>query len=391
MITREALRVLHQKTSFIGTIHRDYDDEYANEGAKIGSSLRIRRPVEYTTATGSTIATATGADSTEQKFTLTVNTQRHVPMRFTTKEMTMDIDDFSERYIQPAMARLAAKMESDALSMVDKVYNQVAAGTKVAFADVLGSRKHLMDGLAGEMNRSIQLDTQANVDLVDALKGLFNDRSEISKQYRDGMMGHTAGLDFYENTLIGTHTTGAEGGGSAYKVNAASQTSADAASMTLAVKSGTKTVKAGDVFTIAGVNKVHPETKVDTGIPQQFTVLANFTGAGNATVSPGIVDSGPRQNVSAAAAASAVITFAGAASTTYKQSMAYHKDAFAFGTADLIMPKGLDFASRQVYDGISLRILRDYDIVKDRLYTRCDVLYGYTPLYRQLASKIWHT
>lgn len=390
-ITRESLRVLHQKASFIGSIHRDYDSSFANEGAKIGSTLRIRRPIEYTTATGSTIATGTGADSVGQNFSLQVSTQRHVPMRFTTKELTMDIDDFSERHIQPAMARLAAKMESDALSMSDKIYNQIAAGTKAEFADILAGRKQLVDNLAPSMDRNCQLDTQANVDMVNELKGLFHDGEQIKKQYREGMMGRTASMDFYENTLLPTHATGAEGGLSNYLVNGATQTSSDVESQSLIVKTGTKTVKAGDVFTISGVNKVHPESKIDLGVAQQFTVLTGFTGAGTISVSPGMVVSGPRQNVSAAAADGATLTFAGAASTTYNQSLLYHKDAFAFGTADLILPKGLDFAAREVYDGISLRILRDYDIVKDRLYTRADVLYGYTPLYRQLASKVWHT
>lgn len=392
MITREALRILHQKLSFIGNIHRGYDKDFAKEGAKIGNTIRIRRPIEYTTATGATIATGTGADSVEQKFTLTVNTQRHVPLRFTSNELTMKVDDFSSRHIEPAMAKLSAMMENDALGLVDEVYNHVAAGTVVAYAEVLQGRKKMVDALAPMDNRCCMLDTQANVDLVDELKGLFHDNAQIKKQYKDGAMGHTASLDFYENTLLNTHTSGAEGGGSAYLCNqVAAQTSTDADSMSLIVDTGTKTVKKGDVFTIASVNRVHPESKVDTGVPQQFVALSNFTGAGTVTIAPGIVASGPRQNCSAGAVNNAKLTFVGAASTTYNQSLLFQKNAFAFGTADLVLPKGLDFASRQVYDGISMRILRDYDIVKDRVYTRLDVLYGKRRLYNQHAVKIHHT
>jgi hypothetical protein len=392
MITRESLRVLHQKLNFVGTVNRQYDDSFANEGAKIGNTLRIRRPIEYISSTGATMATGTGADSVEQNFTLTVNTQRKVPMRFTSNELTMKLDDFSKRIIDPAMARLAAKIESDALGDTDQIYNFVNAGTKVEFAEILSGRKKLIDNLAGTTGLKAQLDTQANVDLVDALKGLFQDSSSIAQQYKEGMIGRTASFDFYENTILPTHTWGAEGAGSAYLCNAtAAQVGTDVKSMSLIVDTGTKTIKKGDVFTIENVNRVHPETKVDTGVAQQFTILADATGAGTISIAPGIIASGPRQNCSAGAANNAKLTFKGTASTTFNQSLLYHPDAFVFATADLVMPKGVDFASRQVFDGISMRILRDYDIVKDRILCRVDVLYGHAPLYKQLACKVMHT
>lgn len=209
-------------------------------------------------------------------------------------------------------------------------------------------------------------------------------------------MGRTAGFDFYENTLLPGHTSGAEGGGTAYLVNGASQeTTVSGATNgitgSLIVDTGTKTIKEGDVFTIANVYSVQPESKTSTGELQQFTVLADATGAGTLSISPAIVASGPYQNVDAAPANDAKLTFVGAASTTYKQSLLFQKGFAAFATADLVMPKGLDFASRQVYDGISMRLVRDYDIVKDRIYTRLDVLYGYKVLRPQLACKILHT
>lgn len=394
MITREALVVLHQKLNFVGNVTRDYDDAYANSGAKIGNSLRIRNPIQYATGTGATMATGTGADTTENKVTLTVNSQRHVPMRFTSNELTMSIDDFSKRHIEPAMSVLAAKVENDAFNMVDEVYNNVQAGTAVSFAEILSGRKQLVDNLAPASERYALLDTQANVDLVDALKGLFNNQEKISKQNIEGMMGRTGGMDFFENTLIGNHTSGAEGGGSAYLCNSATAQVGSATnpiSMSLIVDTGTKTVKEGDTFTIASVNRVHPESKADTGELQQFTVLADFTGAGTISISPAIIATGPYQNCTAGAANNAKLTFNGAASTAYKQSLLFQKGAFAFATADLVLPSGIDFASRQVLDGISMRLVRDYDIVKDRFLTRLDVLYGYKVLRPQLACKILHT
>lgn len=396
-ITREALRVLHQKLNFVGNIVRDYDDSYANDGAKIGNTLRVRRPIQYSTGTGATMATGTGADSTEASVTLTVNSQRHVPMRFTSNELTMKLDDFSKRHIEPAMAVLAANIEADALSVTDEIYQNVQAGTAVNLANILSGRKQLVDALAPANDRCALLDTQANVDMVDALKGLFQDSSQISKQYKEGMMGRTAGFDFYENTLIPTQTSGAAGGTSNYDVNGASQTASVSSgtapySMTLAVDTGTAAMKAGDTFTIAGVNRVHPETKTDTGVLQQFTVMADYAGgAGNITISPPIITSGPYQNVSAAPADNAAITFNGAASTAYNQSLLFQKGFAAFATADLVMPSGVDFASRQNYDGISMRIVRDYDINKDRFLARLDVLYGYKVLRPELAVKVLHT
>lgn len=396
-ITRESLRILHQKLNFVGNVVRDYDDRYANDGAKIGNSLRIRLPIQYSTGTGSTMATGTGADSQENNVQLTINSQRHVPMRFNSNEMTMKLDEFSTRHVEPAMAKLAAMIEADALSMVDNVPNVVLAGTKVELVDVLSARKQLQDELAPLDNRCCLLDTQANVDMVDSLKGLFNDGGRISQNYKTGQMGNTAGLDFYENTLLGTHTSGTEGGGVVYDANnvtaqEGSYTSPN--SMTLTVDTGTKTIAKGDVITIAGVNSVHPETKADTGSLKTFTVIGGDTGTATATsltITPALIATGPHKNASAAAANNATITVLGAASTAYKQSLVFQKGAFAFGTADLVLPKGVHMASRQVYDGISLRLVQQYDVIKDRVYTRIDCLYGYLPLRPQLASKIWHT
>lgn len=392
-ITREALRVLHQKLNFVGNIVRDYDDSFAQSGAKIGNTLRIRAPIQYTTGSGATMATGTTADTLENSVTLTVNSQKWVPMRFTSNEMTMKIDDFSSRHIEPAMAVLAAKIEADALSMVDKVYQQVAAGTKVEFADIMDARKKLVDSLAPDSDRIALLDTQANADLVNELKGLFHDSAAVKKQNKEGMMGRTGGFDFYENTLLSNHTSGAEAGGAVYDVNGnQSHAYTKINEATLAVVTGTKTIKAGDTFTIANVYRVHPETKTSTGVLQEFVVTADHGGgAGTLSISPGIVISGPYQNVSAQAATGAAITFTGAASTAYKQSLLFQKGFACFATADLMLPKNVSMASRQVYDGVSMRLVQDYDVVKDRIYTRLDVLYGYKVLRPQLACKVLHT
>lgn len=394
MITDEALKVLHQKCNFVGNIITDYDDSFAKDGAKIGNTLRIRQPIQYATGTGATMATGAAADTEQSQTTLTVSSQRHVAMRFTSEELAMDIDDFSKRHVEPAVAVLAANIEADAFNMIDEVANTVHAGTAVAFSEVLQGRKKLVDGLAPQGDRAAILDTQANVDLVDALKGLFQDSSQISSQYKEGMMGRTAGFDFYENTLLPSHTTGAEGGLGNYLVNDATAgvtTGANLTSGSLIVDTGTKTIKEGDVFTLANVYSVQPESKVSTGELQQFTVLADAAGAGTLSIAPPIITAGEYQNVNSVPANNAALTFLGAASTAYKQSLLFQKGFACFATADLVMPKNVHMASRRQFEGISMRLVSDYDIVKDRVYTRLDVLYGFKVLRPQLACKILHT
>lgn len=386
-VTREALRILHQKLNFVGSINRQYDDSFAKEGAKIGDSLKVRLPNEYTVRSGATLsAQATSETST----TLQVATQKGVDIQFTSAELTLSIDDFSQRILQPAMSVLAATIEADALSMALDVYNNVNnIGSAITFNKVMGSRKVLNDNLApSDDNRTILLNTQDNVDLVDGLKGLFQDSTAISKQYRDGAMGKTGGFDFFENTLLNNQTTGSAAATTGYTVNGAVTTNGSAA---MTVQTGSTTFKKGDIFTVAGCNRVHPETKADTGTLQQFVVTADYAGgAGSVTFAPAIYTSTGRQNVTAGGLPnSGAIVKIGAANGIYKPSLAYHKDAFAFATADLIdVSKYGAWGSRQVMDGISMRIARQYDINYDTLPCRLDVLYGYKTLRAQLAARI---
>jgi len=378
-ITNAALVILHQKLNFIGSINRAYDDSFAQDGAKIGSTLRIRLPNQYTVSSGPALS---AQDIVDQNTTLTVSSQKHVDVNFTTKELALNIVDFSQQVLEPAMAVLAANIESDALSMMNSVYNVVnGVGSPQTLRNVLLARKALRDNLAPAAEYMARINTQDNVDLVDSLKGLFNNTQKISKQYNEGVIGSTAGFEFAENTLIPGITFGARNTG--YLVNGANQTGSS-----LVVKTGTGAMVVGDVFTLAGVYRVHPETKVSTGVLQNFVVTAAYTGGGGTiSISPSIVTTGAQQNVSATAADGAAVTFVGTASGTTTQSAFYHKDAFTFATADLVMPNGVDFAARKVMDGISMRIVRAYDINNDKLPCRIDVLYGYSAIRPQLACR----
>jgi len=390
-VTREALRILHQKLNFIGTINRQYDKSFAKDGAKIGSSLKIRLPNEYTVRSGRVLSTQA---TTESSVTLTVGTQKGVDVSFTSDELTLSLDDFSSRILKPAMSVLAANIESDAMSMYKDIYNEISdVGAAATVALVLKNSKRLTDFLAPSSDRCLNLGTTESADLIAALAGQYNPTGQLSEQFREGMVQNQF-LGFqkvYENTLWPIHTTGTDDGTGDYLINGAGQSGA-----TLTIDTGAGTWKKGDIFNIDSVFSVHPETKASTGTLKQFVVTADAgVSATSLSISPAIVTSGATQNVNAGPGDDAKLnkqesdaSTAVAASADYQISMGYHKDAFAFVTADLEMPSGVDFASRQVLDGVSMRIVRDYDINNDAFPCRIDVLYGYKTIRAPLACRL---
>ncbi len=383
-ITLKALQVLHAKLNFIGNLNRDYDNQFAQPGAKIGESLRIRLPEKFTVRTRKTIDIQ---DSAEQSVTMTVGTQKGVDMNFSSRELTMSLDDFSERKIVPAMSTLASNIEADALSMVLDIYNSVGTpgGGADTLVDYLDAKTKLNQYLAPRDNRrNALIDSGTSAGLVDALKGLYQDSAAVAQQYKEGTMGRTAGFLFAENDLLPALTCGSRSG--SITINGAAPTGA-----TIALKAlggATQTVKKGDVFTIAGYYAVHPETKNAYSHLQQFVCTADTTASASAIaalpISPAIVTSGAYQNVSGTPGTDAAVTFVGTASTAYGQNLAYHKDAFAFVTADLEKPEGVQLAARKVVDNISMRIVRAYDIP-----CRIDVFYGYKTIRQELAARVW--
>lgn len=382
-VTREILRVLHEKLSFVGTINRQYDDSFAKSGAKIGDTLKIRLPNRYTVTTGATLSTQ---DVAEESVSLAVSTQKHVGMKFTSDELTMDIDDFSKRIIVPAVAALASDVENDVLSgCTKKVYNTVGTwGTVPATYKVItDARAKINKFLAPKDDRRyLQLESDAMSSMADALKGLFHDSKELSEQYRDGLIGRHGGFDWYENERVYAHANGTDH--TTVTVNDGSIASGDT---TLTTAGANVTV--GTVFVFAGataVNAVHPETKADLGFSQQFVLTA--VSGNDWTFSPAIVTSGAKKNVTALPVNGDAITVFGTASQTKNQHLAYHEDAFTFATADLLLPKGVDFAAREQSDGISVRLIRDYDINNDTFPCRVDVLYGYQALRAEHACRI---
>lgn len=390
-ITNEALRVLHQEAVFIGKINRQYDDSFAKSGAKIGTALRIRKPIRPAVGSGAAI---TPSDTVEEYTTLTCATQKHVALSWTSVEMTMQLDDFSNRILKPAMSRLAAAMDADALSMYKNVYQQVgtAGATPATITTLLAGQQKLNEAAAPQDSRVGVMDPAANAALVAGLSGLFNASGKIGDQYIKGAMGSgTLGADWYMDYNVNSHTTGAVTTATGLTTTDVT-TNASTTSVKFLTNAGTWVITAGDVFTIAGVYHVNPETGNAMGSLQQFVVVTGGTAttAGVAmTVDPPILSTGALKTVSAVPANGAVINFlSGSTAAVTPQNLLFHPDAFTFASADLQVPGGTDFAARKVFDGISLRIVRDYDISSDLFITRADVLYGYKCLRPELAVRI---
>jgi len=393
MITRKALEILENNLVITRNVNRQYDDSFAVSGAKIGSTLRIRLPDRALVTDGAALQVQ---DDAEQSTTLTVSTQKHIGVNFTTAELTLQLDDFAERVLKPRISQLASSIDADVANAYKSIFNTVGTpGTSPATALVLlQAQQKLNESAAGMAPRYATVNPAANAGLVNGLSGFFNPTDTISKQFKNGMMG-TGVLGYDEINMsqsIKVHTTGSRAG--TILVNGAVSTQGQSTISIDGLTGATDTVTAGDVFTIAGVFAVNPQTRESTGSLQQFVVTAAQTGVSNAlanmAISPAIftstsalatVDSFPADN--------AAVTFVGTASTSYPQNMIYHKDAITFATADLVMPQGVDMAARANHNGISMRVVRAYDINNDRMPCRIDVLYGFSTIRPQMACRLW--
>jgi hypothetical protein len=389
MITKECLRLAHEKLSFIGTINRQFDASFGKESGKIGDTLRIRKPAQYTRRQGSRVMDV--QDATEQNTTLVVATQDGVDMRFNSRELSLDLTNFSKQHLEPAMAVLVSGIESDVLQGVSKLTYNVAgtAGTPPTDLVATGAaRAKLNQNLAPkDGNRYIQMDSVTMGGMVNGLKGLFQDSTQIKEQYREGLIGRTAMADFYENERTWTMTNGTD----VTSVTLDTYTVVNGDS-DLTV-TGFATPTAGMVFTLAGMYDCHSETKAAFSHLKQFTILAGST-ATALDISPTIYLTGARKNVSDAAgddvtiSTTAALVFVGAASTSYVQNLMYHKDAFTFATGELPLMSGAEKCVTQTYDGISMRCWQDADIRNDELLTRLDILYGFSAIRPEWACRI---
>jgi len=389
MITRKALEILENNLVITRNVNRQYDDSFAVEGAKIGSTLRIRLPDRALVTDGAALQVQ---DDNEQFTTLTVASQKHIGVNFTSAELTMQLDDFAERVLKPRISQLASSIDADVANSYKYIGNTVGTpGSTPSTSLVLLQAQQKLNENAAVMNpRYATVNPAANAGLVEGLKGLFNPQDTISKQFKNGMMG-TGVLGYDEINMsqsIKQFTTGTRA--ATGNTTGAAVTTEGASTLTLTVGSG-ETILPGDVFTIADCFSVNPQTRESTGSLFQFVALASTTSTTTATVTvaPMYSAANALATMNVLPSTSKAVVFVGAASTQYAQNLVYHKDAITFATADLLLPQGVDMAARAVHNGISLRVVRQYDINNDRMPCRIDVLYGYSVIRPQMAVRMW--
>jgi len=395
MVARESLRIAHEKATFIGTINRSYDDSFAKSGAKIGSTLRVRNPNQYTRRQGSRIMDVQDQDESTQ--TITVATQDGVDMRFNSAELALSIDELSQRYIEPAMAVLMSGIDGDCIVRATKETYNIAgtAGTVVgASGDIsaLGNARAKLNQMLApkDQNRSIQLDSVTMSSIVNGVKNIFHPGNQVQEAFREGFYARSAMADFYENERTYSHTNISDVTGTTDS-NALVTDGGTSVDMHTTVVSPS----VGTIFTIAGVYDCHPETKQAYAHLKSFTIIAT-SASGAVTVSPAIYLTGAKKNVCSSTGAdlatsafnSQTLTFYGSASTTYRQNLMYHRDAFTFVTADLPLMDDAHKCVRRTQDGISLRVWQASDIRNDELLMRIDILYGFKTLRPEWSCRV---
>lgn len=383
MITREAVRLWKNSNAFLQNVDMQYDDSFAVSGAKIGNSLRIRLPNDFTVTDGPGLSVQ---DTSEQSTTLVMATQRHVDVAYSTADRTLSLDDYSRRVLAPMVNNLAgnvavAIMGGSEGGICNFVANQDGANNILSpiASTYLNAGASLGLNSAPIANRKIVNSLRTEARVVATLSGLLNPTSEISRQYVTGRMYDALGFIWMSDQTAIVHTDGTLAQASA-TVNGANQTG-----LTLTVNALAGSLNLGDIITVANVNAVNRVTKQTTGELRQFAVTSNVpAGATSIPIYPAIVPPVAGQPVQYQSVDSSPVNGAAvnpvsslAASTQYRKNFAYSPDAVTLATADLEMPKGVHEVAREEFDGVSMRMITDYFIGTDQLITRLDVLFGF--------------
>ncbi len=377
---------------------REYDDRFGQEGAKIGNTLNLRKPPRFLSSLGQALQLE---DATETSVPLVLTQQRQCSIAFSSQELGLQVDDFAKRFIKPQVATVSNMMDYDGLGQYLNVYNEIGTpgtvpNTRLTY---LQAQQRLNEEAAPFADRVNIMTPAQNTLLVDAQAGLFQASDKIREQYNSGMMGVGLGFSSYIDQNCRLQTVGAQGGSPV--VNGANQVGNSI--ITNGWTANAAVLNAGDVISFgtltAGVLAVNPQNRQSTGALRQFVVTANVTadGSGNATIpisGPsgfGIVTAGPFQTVTQSPATNYVVNVQGAANTASLRGLAFVADkAFAMGCADLPMYGGVDIGERVSSKelGVSIRMIRAYDIFEDRAPCRLDVLYGFVTMYPELACRI---
>ena len=404
-ITNEALMVLENELTFTSEVDRNYDDQFAVVGAKIGNTVNVRKPGRFIGTTGPALNVE---DFNETSVPVTLSTQFHVDTQFTTQDLALSLDMFSDRVLKPAIAAIANKIDRDGMAMaVAQTANIVGtAGTiPTDLLTYLTAGAYLdSEGAPRDGRRSCIVEPFTSATIVNSLKGLFVPQEAIGAQYRKGLMGRdSAGMNWKLDQNVVSQTFGTNGVGATASVNTTTGTgfltSGWASSSTISMTAATATINlnAGDVFTIAGVYAVNPQNRQAYGSNKlrnfvvKTTVAISAGSTASVVVSPAVITAGQFQNVTIPTTSStAAVTQFNATGAVSAQNIIMHKNAFTLAVADLELPEGVHFAGRASDKeiGLSMRVVRQYTINNDSIPTRLDVLYGWAPLYPELACRV---
>ena len=400
-ITNEALMVLENELTFTSEVDRNYDDQFAVVGAKIGQTVNVRRPGRFIGTTGPALAVE---DFNETSVPVTLSTQFHVDTQFTTQDLALSLDMFSDRVLKPGIAAIANKMDRDGLVMAkNNTANIVGtAGTApTGLITYLTAAAYLdSEGAPRDGRRSVVVEPFTSATIVDSLKGLFVPTETISKQYAKGLMGRdSGGMNWYMDQNVVSQTFGSYSSAT-LSCNVTTATGflssgwAYSSTITIGATSAAATLNQGDTFTIAGVYAVNPQNRQSYGKLRNFVVQSTTAiGSGSTasvTVVPAVITGGQFQNVSITSTGSQTVTPFNNTGIVSPQNILMHRNAFTLACADLELPEGVHFAGRASDKeiGLSLRVVRQYTINNDSIPTRIDVLYGWAPLYPELACRI---
>ncbi len=395
LIAKAAAQTLKDNMVFCSTIDQaDSSDFDGKNGYKAGDTIYTSVPPRYVPQSTFDI-TSSIQDSVEEKKALTLNTSSTVGIEADTTEFATEVElkSYIKRFVVPAAESIAQNVEQTFLATAtDATYNSVGTANSNTFAvaDVLAGKTKLDRNLTPRGDRSFLMNSASGALAVDARKGLFQSSDNVAEQYKDGMVGRADGFNWYENELINSHTNGNDVTG---VTKDAISVEGDSTMPLQGFTTSTGTITKGSVFTVADVYMVHPITKVSTGVLQQFVCTADATADGNGDISVAIspsiyAGSGGLQNVDALPQDNAAVTFVGAASTNYAQPIQYHKNAFKMVSVPLIMPTNAEFAAQETVDGITVAVIRDFDILKRRMITRLDFLGGISAVRPEWACRV---
>lgn len=391
-ITYSSADVLTNSFGFTKTVNREYDDRFARTGAKIGSVTNARLPAQFRFSSGAALDPQALND---KGMPVSLNKLYQRSFAVDSTDMTLSVDDFTGRYLTPAMLSMAAEIDYDGVQSMVKYVGNVVGTPGTAIDDqaelnstVASARQLLSKNLAPVGEKKFMLGDSSWVSKGSIYNvNVFNPQGSVSAANSTGVVSTWGGFDWFETELAPVHTNGTRAG--TLLVNGANQSGS---TLTIdGITSGTLAV--GDTFTIANVYAVNAQTKETYSHLQQFSVVAT-PGSGTSqafTISPEIVGpSDPRQNVSALPADNAAITVLGASAASTQFALAYTKDVMVFATADLdeITSGAESFRASIPELGLSVRVVKQFDIRSNQQLMRIDCLGGWAPLYPQLGVKI---